>query len=160
MVYLPRDPDAGALVDIRILGPTEVRHDGSSVALRGAKPRQLLVLLAIRANRPVPTEQLIEELWEGEPPPSAATALRVHFGRLRSVLEPDRSPSTASVRLPAGPHGYRLRVEPGELDAERFERGVLAARRANAEGDPGGAVPLLTDALDLWRGPALTDVRT
>jgi DNA-binding SARP family transcriptional activator len=103
---------------------------------------------------------LIEELWEGEPPPSAATALRVHFGRLRSVLEPDRSPSTASVRLPAGPHGYRLRVEPGELDAERFERGVLAARRANAEGDPGGAVPLLTDALDLWRGPALTDVRT
>jgi DNA-binding SARP family transcriptional activator/tetratricopeptide (TPR) repeat protein len=159
MVYLPRDPDAGALVDIRILGPTEVRHDGSSVALRGAKPRQLLVLLAIRANRPVPTEQLIEELWEGEPPPSAATALRVHFGRLRSVLEPDRSPSTASVRLPAGPHGYRLRVEPGELDAERFERGVLAARRANAEGDPGGAVPLLTDALDLWRGPALTDVR-
>ncbi len=147
------------VVDVKVLGPTEVRHDGSPLALRGAKPRQLLVLLAIRANSPVPTEQLIEELWEGDPPPSAATALRVHFGRLRGVLEPHRSPSTPSARLPAGPHGYLLRLEPDELDTERFERKVQAARRANADGDPARAVPQLTEALDLWRGPALVDVR-
>ncbi len=147
------------VVDVKVLGPTEVRHDGSPLALRGAKPRQLLVLLAIRANRPVPTEQLIEELWEGDPPPSAPTALRVHFGRLRGVLEPDRGPSTPSTRLPAGPHGYLLRLEPDELDTERFERKVLAARRANGNGDPARAIPHLTEALDLWRGPALMDVR-
>jgi DNA-binding SARP family transcriptional activator len=127
--------------------------------LRGGKPRQLLILLAIRANRPVPTEQLIEELWEGDPPPSAATALRVHFGRLRQVLEPDRSPSTASVRLPAGPNGYLLRLEPDELDSERFERRTLAARQANADGDPENAIPHLIAALDMWRGPALVDGR-
>ncbi|MCU1466323.1 MAG: hypothetical protein JWM72_2251, partial [Actinomycetia bacterium] len=49
-------------MELRILGPTEVRHDGSGVLLRGAKPRQLLVLLAMRPNRPVPADQLIEEL--------------------------------------------------------------------------------------------------
>jgi DNA-binding SARP family transcriptional activator len=147
------------VVDIRILGPTEVRHDGSPLALRGAKGRQLLVLLALRANRPLTTDRLIEELWEGEPPPSASSALRVHLGHLRRVLEPDRDRNAASVRLPAGPHGYLLRLETDELDSERFERKVRDAREANAEGEPAKAVPLLTQALDLWRGPALSDVR-
>src|SRR5258707_13175434 len=92
----------GRQMELRILGPTEVRHDGSAVSLRGAKPRQLLVLLAMRPNRPVLAEKLIEELWEGEPPPSAATALRVHIGKLRGVLELTRNPSAPIGRLPAG----------------------------------------------------------
>jgi DNA-binding SARP family transcriptional activator len=129
------------------------------VALRGAKPRQLLNLLAICANRPVPADQLIEDLWEGEPPPSAASALRVHLGHLRAVLEPDRNPSTPSFRLPAGPHGYLVRLEPEELDTDRFERRILAACQARADGYPAQAIPQLTEALDLWRGEALTDVR-
>lgn len=145
-------------MDVRILGPAEVRHDGSPVALRGAKARQLLVLLAVRANRPVPADVLVEELWESSPPPSASTALRVHVGHLRQVLEPDRDQNTASARLPAGPQGYVLTLEPNELDIERFERLVLAARQANGSGTAGAAVPLLTEALDLWRGEALADV--
>jgi DNA-binding SARP family transcriptional activator len=159
VVYRLSHLSAGAPVDVRILGSTEVRHDGSPVVLRGAKPRQLLVLLAMRANRPIPSDQLIEELWDGDPPPSASTALRVHFGRLRHVLEPDRSPSAASVRLPAAPHGYLLRLEPDELDADRFERRVMVARQANSDGEPESAVPHLTEALDLWRGPAFADAR-
>jgi DNA-binding SARP family transcriptional activator/tetratricopeptide (TPR) repeat protein len=146
-------------VELRILGPTEVRHDGSAVSLPGAKPRQLLVLLAMRPNRPVPAEELIDELWDGKPPPSAATALRVHLARLRQVLELDRDPSAPSGRLPAGPHGYLLRVEPDELDVQRFERLIVLAREVDSGGDPGAAVPLLTAALDLWRGPALADAR-
>lgn len=146
-------------MELRILGPTEVRHDGSAVTLRGAKPRQLLVLLAMRPNRPVPAEELIEELWDGEPPPSAATALRVHVGRLRQVLEPARNPSAPSGRLPAGPHGYLLRIEPDELDVQRFERLLVLAREADANGDASVAVPRLTEALDLWRGAALADAR-
>jgi DNA-binding SARP family transcriptional activator len=146
-------------VELRVLGPLEVRHDGSPVALRGAKPRQLLVLLAMRANRPVSSEQLIEQLWEGDPPPSAATALRVHVGKLRRALEPERGANVPSGRLPAGPHGYLLRIEPDELDAQRFERLVVLGRDANAAGDLRAAVPLLTQALDLWHGPAMVDVR-
>ena len=145
-------------MELRVLGPIEVRHDGSPVQVRGEKPRELLALLAMRPNRPVTADQLIEELWEGNPPPSAATALRVHIGRIRQVLELDRSSSAPSSRLPAGPHGYVLRVEPDELDCQRFERLVLLARDAIVAGDPARAVPQLTRALDLWRGPALADV--
>jgi len=136
-----------------------VRHDGSPVTLRGAKARQLLILLAVRANRPVPADQLVEELWESSPPPSAATALRVHVAHLRRALEPARDHDTASGRLPAGPHGYVLTLEPNELDVDRFERLVLAARQANTAGVPAAAVPLLTEALDLWRGEALVDAQ-
>ena len=152
-------PECGGRVELRVLGPIEVRHDGSPVQIRGEKPRELLALLAIRANRPVTAEQLIEELWQGNPPPSASTALRVHIRRIRQVLELDRNPSAPSTRLPYGPHGYVLRVEPDELDAQRFERLVLLAREAVVGGDPACAVPQLTQALDLWRGPALVDAR-
>jgi DNA-binding SARP family transcriptional activator len=145
-------------LELRVLGPIEVRHDGSPVQLRGEKPRELLALLAIRPNRPVTAEQLVEELWEGNPPPSAATALRVHIGRIRRALEIDRSASAPSTRVPAGPHGYVLRIEPDELDSQRFERLVHLAREAIVAGDPACAVPQLTHALDLWRGPALADV--
>ncbi|MDQ1478343.1 MAG: hypothetical protein QOE62_3572, partial [Actinomycetota bacterium] len=146
-------------MELRILGPTEVRHDGSGVLLRGAKPRQLLVLLAMRPNRPVPADQLIEELWEGEPPPSASAALRVHVSKLRGVLELARDASAPSGRLPLSPHGYLLRVEPDELDVQRFERLLVLASEANANGEPAAAVPRLTEALDLWRGHALADAR-
>jgi DNA-binding SARP family transcriptional activator len=129
------------------------------VLLRGGKPRQLLSLLAMRANRPVPADQLIEELWEGDPPPSGSIALRVHINRLRQVLELDRSAHAPSARLPAGPHGYQLRVEPDELDAHRFERLVAFARDANANGEPAIAVRQLTEAIDLWRGHAYADAR-
>jgi len=146
-------------VELRVLGPIEVRHDGSPLHIRGEKPRELLALLAIRPNRPVTAEQLVEELWQGNPPPSSATALRVNIRRIRQVLELDRNPSAHSTRLPYGPHGYVLRVEPDELDAQRFERLVLLAREAVVGGDPACAVPQLTQALDLWRGPALADAR-
>ena len=79
-------------MELRVLGPIEVRHDGSPLQIRGEKPRELLALLAIRPNRPVTAEQLIEELWQGNPPPSAAAALRVHIGRIRSVAD---CPATA-----------------------------------------------------------------
>src|SRR5262245_12223352 len=128
-------------MELRVLGPIEVRHDGSAVAVRGSKPRQLLALLAIRPNHPVAAEQLIDELWEGNPPPSSATALRVHIGRLRQVLELERDRNAPSTRLPASRNGYVLRVEPDELDAERFERLVLLAHEAIASGDPARAVP-------------------
>lgn len=142
-----------------MLGPVEVLGpDRTPVALGGAKPRELLGLLTMRPNRPVPSEQLVEELWEGDAPPSAAAALRVHVARIRQALEPERGQNAPSSRLPAGPHGYLLRVEPDELDAERFERLVALGRDANADGDPRSAAAQLDDALALWRGRPYGDI--
>jgi len=146
-------------VELRILGPVEVRRDGTTVEVRGAKRRQLLALLAIRPNQPIAAEQLIDELWQGDAPRSAATALRVHVRHLRQVLDVDREPSAVSVRLPTRAGGYLLAVHGDELDVSRFERLVSVARDAIAAGDPQRAVAPLADALDLWRGPALSDVQ-
>ena len=60
----------------------------------------------------------------------------MHVHALRSALGADR----IVTRAP----GYLLRVEDGELDAERFEQLVRDGTAA--------------DALALWRGPALADL--
>ena len=54
--------------------------------------------------------------------------------------------------------GYLIRVQDGELDAQRFERLLAQGKHALAAGDPGRAAALLRTALELWRGPALADV--
>ena len=75
----------------------------------------------------------------------------MYVSRLRKALGDAEAIATT-------PAGYRLRVRPGELDAERFERGVEAGRRALAAGEPERAGALLRDALALWRGPPLADL--
>ena len=114
-----------------ILGPLEVRAGGRAVALGGAKPRALLAVLALRANQPVSAERLALALWGEDVPPSAVKTVQVYVARVRKALDdPDVLVTT--------PAGYRLRVQPGELDAERFERQV-ADGRDGAGGRRGGA---------------------
>src|SRR2546425_2945683 len=122
-------------MEFRILGPLEVLSDGRPLDLGGQKQRALLALLVVEANRVVSTDRLIEALWEEEPPETAQKALQVYVSQLRKVVGRERLETKAP--------GYRLRVEPGELDLERFQRLV-------AEGD-------LSEALQLWRGPPLSE---
>jgi predicted ATPase/DNA-binding SARP family transcriptional activator len=127
----------GASLEFRLLGPLEVvGDDGAPVALGGRRPRALLTQLLLHANSPVPTERLIDAVWGEEPPAGAHAALQVHVHALRKALGADR--------IVTRPPGYVVRVEPGELDLERFERHVADARPH--------------DALALWRGPALAGV--
>ena len=50
-----------------------------------------------------------------------------------------------------------LRVEPDELDADRFERLLREGSAARETSDPEAAARTLREALELWRGPALAD---
>ena len=54
--------------------------------------------------------------------------------------------------------GYVLRVEPGELDADRFEQLHAEGRAAIDAGDHTAAATRLREALALWRGPPLADL--
>lgn len=145
------------MVDLRILGPVEVWRAGEIGALPGAKPRQLLTLLATRPNQVVASEVLIDELWDQQPPSTAASALRVHLARVRRLLEWCDEGTRRRLDLDAG--GYVLRIEPDELDVLRFEHLVERGRDALAHGDVQGADRHLESALSLWRGPALADAR-
>ena len=128
-----------------ILGPLEV-HDGKTpLSLGGGQQRKLLALLLLHANRPVPSDRLIEELWGGRPPETAAKALQGLVSQLRKQL------GAATVETVSG--GYLVRIDDGDLDARRFEQLLQDARRlANAD-----ALATLREALALWRGPALAD---
>jgi tetratricopeptide (TPR) repeat protein/DNA-binding SARP family transcriptional activator len=61
------------------------------------------------------------------------------------------------VLAASGP-GYRLRLAPGQLDAELFAERLAAARESRAAGDPTGASVSFAAALQLWRGDALAGI--
>jgi WD40 repeat protein/DNA-binding SARP family transcriptional activator len=142
-------------LEFRILGPLTVRVDGVAVPAGGPKQRALLALLLLSANRVVARERLIGELFAEESVTSADHALRNHVSRLRKVL----SVATADEpRLVARAPGYLLRVEPGELDLESFERLVAEGREALAASEPAAAAASLHAAEALWQGRALADL--
>jgi DNA-binding SARP family transcriptional activator len=102
--------------------------------------------LLLHANRVVSRDRLIDELWDGSPPETASTALQVHVSQLRKVLGHE----AIATQTP----GYLVRVEPRDLDLQRFEQLVTEAQGPDAE----DSAEKLREALALWRGPALADV--
>jgi predicted ATPase/DNA-binding SARP family transcriptional activator len=137
-------------VQIAMLGPLEVHADsGSPVDVGGARLRTLLILLALDAGRVATTQRLIDGVWGEDPPIGAANALQALISRLRRAV-PD-------APVESHPAGYRLAVEPDAVDVRRFERLVRAGRTA-LPADPACAAATLSEALALWRGPALADV--
>jgi DNA-binding SARP family transcriptional activator len=151
---------------IDMLGPLSVTVDNRIATPTAAKPRRLLVLLAICANSVVRNERTIEELWEDRPPVSVATTLQTYIYQLRKHLHL----TPAAMRAPVGQHrggptllhtypgGYMLAMTPEALDAQRFERLARLGRAQLDGGRYAAAAQTLRDALALWRGPALVDL--
>jgi WD40 repeat protein/DNA-binding SARP family transcriptional activator len=141
-------------LEFRILGPLAVRVDGRGIAVGGPKQRALLALLLLSANRVVSRERLIGELFAEQSVNSADHALRNQVSRLRKAL----APAGDEPRLVARAPGYLLRVEPGELDLEHFERLVAEGREALAAGEPEAAAQSFRAAERLWEGRPLADL--
>jgi DNA-binding SARP family transcriptional activator len=83
-------------MEFRILGPLEVVDGGRTLPLGGPRQRALLALLLTRANRVVPRDELIDELWDDDAPDGARNALQYHVSRLRKALAPNDVSSRAS----------------------------------------------------------------
>lgn len=141
-------------MDIGVLGPLLIRLDDREVDIGSPKLRALMALLVVNVGRSVPAERLIEDLWAGEPPARALVSLRAYISNLRKLLTSagDSSP----IVTKAG--GYLLDVDPGVVDAVRFERSTAQGRAQRNEGDLPGAIATWDAALALWRGDALADV--
>jgi DNA-binding SARP family transcriptional activator len=135
-------------VQFRILGPLEVTDADATVPLGGPRQRALLASLLLRPNEVVPRDRLIDDVWGDDPPGSARKIVQLYVSALRKAFDPERR-----ILLTQAP-GYRLAVEPEQLDAVRFERLVAEARRRA----PAERAALLREALSLWRGPALADL--
>jgi YVTN family beta-propeller protein len=143
-------------VDFRILGPLEVSDHGHELAIAGSKQRAVLAILLLHANEVVSSDRLIEQLWGERPPPTAAKSLQVHVSRLRRSLDYGAPKGSDSLIVTRG-GGYLVRIEPNELDLERFRTLMKEGTRALADGVPERATQLLGEALELWRGAPLAD---
>ncbi len=103
---------------------------------------------------------LIDQLFGEEPRETAAGLLQVYVSRLRKGLEPDRERRQQTGIIVTKAPGYLVRVERDELDLERFERLAEEGRAALLAAIPRQRASALVEALALWRGPALADLRT
>src|SRR5436305_686773 len=138
----------------RLLGPLEVTDGDGPVRIGSGRQRSVLVMLLLHRNAVVASDRLVDAVWGEAPPATAGKVLQNAVGQLRRALE-DRE----GLRLQTVGGGYSLRVGSGELDVERFEELVREGGRALADGRPAEAAAGWREALGLWRGSPLVDVR-
>lgn len=136
------------MLEFRILGSLEVLDEGSPIPLGGRNQRAVLALLLLRANQPVSSERLVDQLWGEHPPRTATTSLQNAVVQLRKLLGPGLLLTRST--------GYVLELDPDQLDLTRFERLVREARSA----EPQQKAVLLRDALGVWHGSPLADLES
>ncbi|MGH3606931.1 MAG: AfsR/SARP family transcriptional regulator, partial [Pseudonocardiaceae bacterium] len=137
------------MVEIRILGPLEVVEHDRPVVVGAPKVRALLGVLLLHRGEVVSTDRLIDALWGERASPTAAKTVQVYVSNLRKAL--------GDGLLVTEGRGYVLRVQPGQVDVDRFEALVAQGRRALEQGDTPTAAAVLRKALGVWHGPALAD---
>jgi predicted ATPase/DNA-binding SARP family transcriptional activator len=136
---------------VLLLGGLEVQDDeGNDVVVAGPKLRALLAMLALQSGRVVPTDHIVDALWDEDPPAGVRNSLQGLASKLRRTLG-----STDLVVMRGG--GYVLELPVDAIDVFRYEQLVASARAAAAAGELEQAAALFGEADLLWRGDPLAD---
>ncbi|QXV61303.1 BTAD domain-containing putative transcriptional regulator [Amycolatopsis sp. TNS106] len=146
--------ESGSPARFQLLGPVRLLDGERPVPVGGPGVRGLLALLALKVNKVVALDEIIDALWGHDPPATARTIVHGNVSHLRRVLRGIQGDHPHGARILTAPPGYQLTVEPERIDVHRA-RALL--ERASAE-EPEKAAELLTEALALWQGPALAGV--
>ncbi|MFC4009096.1 BTAD domain-containing putative transcriptional regulator [Nonomuraea purpurea] len=136
-------------VELRVLGPLQVRVPGMRVDGGPLKQRLLLAMLLCRANNVVSKTTLAADLWDELPPASARKNIQVYVSQLRKVL---------GDRIQNAGYGYALSVQADELDLFRFDSLVLAGHKCARAGRVAAAAKLLSEAVSLRTAEPLADL--
>ncbi|GIH75392.1 AfsR/SARP family transcriptional regulator [Planobispora longispora] len=138
-----------------VLGPVQAWRDGAELDLGTPLQRSILAMLLLREGRAVTPTEMIDAVWGEEAPPRALGALRTYVSRLRTVLEPGRSPRTRPEMLTSVGKGYALVLTDATLDLTLFTRHVQEAEAARRAGDLASAAESLRAGLALCTGEPL-----
>jgi DNA-binding SARP family transcriptional activator/tetratricopeptide (TPR) repeat protein len=141
-------------LEVRLLGPFEIRADGATIPLKPQALR-LLALLAINANQPVSRATITEAVWDGGVPDVKDTAnqVQVHVRAIRKALSRGGLPADAVEFTGSG--RYKLHSPPVHTDLDRFRRKVATAEAAVSAGHLPQASEALAEALRIGQGTAL-----
>lgn len=151
-------PQAHGGLWLRVLGPLQAWRDGTSIDLGQSGQRAVLGLLALSPNGLVSRKVIIDALWGDHPPTTAVSLVQSHVSRLRRTLEPGKNARDPQTMIVSTATGYCLRVGTDKLDLLAFRAMVSAAKMARCS-DAGAACDLYDEALRLWQGEPLADVR-
>jgi DNA-binding SARP family transcriptional activator len=144
-------------VGFELLGPLSIEVAGIRYPVRTGKARTLLGVLALNPGRMVGFDELIDELWPECALRNARNTLHVVAMRLRKQLDASGVGPDYSQLISTWDSGYELRIRQEATDAHRFLQ--LAERgRALSPAQPGRAIESFAQALELWRGLALSNV--
>ncbi len=144
-----------AAVRFQLLGPLALADGPDTVVLQPSKPANLLAALLLNANSTVSAGYLQRAVWGEEQPATAKAALQTCVLRLRRLFAKHGVTGTA---IEAVPGGYRIVAGPPTLDLLAYRDQV---RRATAmDRDPEAELYTLRDALSLWQGALLANVRS
>ncbi|TCO60812.1 AfsR/SARP family transcriptional regulator [Actinocrispum wychmicini] len=140
-----------------VLGTLRVVDGPTQSFISARKVETVLAVLLIRADHVVTMDQLMAEIWSERPPARAAAGLHVYISQLRKFLHgPDRDVHRVVTHSP----GYLLRLGGDQLDCDIFLDLVSQGRSCVREGRPEDACDRFEQALGLWRGPVLGDLRS
>lgn len=138
-------------MEFQILGPVGLRLNGHWLTLGSDKERVLLAALALDVGRPVAISELMERLWDGDPPARARENAHTYVSRIRRRLRAAGTGPGAPT-IVGRAHTYTLRTARDSVDRQRFQHFVDAAFTSD---DDARAVELLSRAEGLWQGEAL-----
>ena len=142
-------------MEFLLLGPLEAAEGKRAVRLGPPRQRAVLAMLALGAPDVVSTDRLVDGLWGDEPTSNPLGTLQVYVHGVRKALR-----QVSAVQLVERvPPGYRLAITAEQTDIGRFTSLQRRARDERLRGETRAAAATLEEALSLWRGPALADVR-
>ncbi|MEU1985737.1 BTAD domain-containing putative transcriptional regulator [Nocardia sp. NPDC019395] len=147
----------GVRIDLRVLGPVELRVGDSAAAVGGRNPLAMLALLVLNRDRVVRSDEIIRGIWGADAPETASARLHVLVSKLRKRLRNQSVDDTAVVGSAAA--GYRLTIDDACCDLARFESSRAAAAAAYATGNHAHAARMYRVALAEWRGAPLSNLR-
>jgi DNA-binding SARP family transcriptional activator/DNA-binding XRE family transcriptional regulator len=150
---------AGAGVHLRVLGPLVMTGSGRPIHLGPPRQRTVLALLVLHGGSGTRIDELIDVLWFGRPPASAASEIHRYISRLRWLLtSPGRTRGRWHPIIWTG-QAYRLQLTgAAHVDGLTFLELTRRGHDALAERQHALACRLYEDALNLWRGTALEDI--
>lgn len=140
-----------ATLDVRLLGPLEVRVDGGPVAIPRGNAATVLAILLDEANNVVPLSDIVNSVYGIDLPADPETQVQNTIGVLRRKLLGARD------RLVTVNSAYRFDIETHELDTLRCKAKESQARTLRQEGRLVEAAAALREALAESRGPAFAD---